>query len=615
MLDLPARHVAIGRLGAQAKGEALRLLAPSRIGFGPRVEVDRLRASLAPVAGNATPAILDLAGSVSPRLDLTASLANLTPALAAPFVPGLDAAGVIALQARLTGTTARPGGTVHLTAQGVRLRSGPGAALPPAALDARAELGGAERAGASARIAARLTAGRQIGLTLSGTAPLAADGALGLRAGGTVDLAVANAVLGAQGRQAAGQVALDLGVSGTPRAPRLDGTIQLSGGQVQDFAQGLRLTDIAMLIRAQGQALRVERFVAHAGDGSISASGSVGALAPGLPVDLHITASRARPLSSDLLTAVLDADLSVRGQAASRLDLAGSVTIDSASINIPNGLPPSVAKLDVRRPGDKAEPPAAPGAVVGLDLGLRAPGQIFVRGHGLDAELGGSLHVGGTTAAPVIAGGFDMRRGTFSLVGATLTFTKGRVGFDGAGVTDKIDPSLDFTAESFVNADVARLHVGGYADAPKITLSSTPPLPQDQVLALILFQQSTTQLSPLQIASLAAGLAELSGVGGGGPGVLGAVRGRLGLDRLSIGSGGANSTGASVEAGKYVARGVYVGARQSTSGSGTQAQVQVDLTKRLKLNTVVGTGGTVTGTTTPENDPGSSVGLKYQFQY
>ncbi len=610
VLDLPARRVALDRLGAQAKGEALRLLAPSRIGFGPRVEVDRLRASLAPVAGGVAPAILDLAGSLSPRLDLTASLANLTPALATPFVPGLDAAGVLALQARLTGTTARPQGTVHLTAQGLRLRRGPGASLPPAEIDARADL-----AGASARVVARLDAGRQIGLTLSGAAPLAAEGALGLRAAGHVDLAIANAVLGAQGRQAAGQLALDLGVSGTPAAPRLDGTIRLSGGQVQDFAQGLRLTDIDALIRAQGQALSVERFVARAGDGSIGASGSVGVLAPGLPVDLHLTASRARPLSSDLLTAVLDADLSVRGQAASRLDLAGSVTIDSASINIPSGLPPSVAKLDVRRPGDEPAPPAAPAAAVGLDLSLRAPGQIFVRGHGLDAELGGALHVGGTTAAPVIQGGFDMHRGTFSLVGATLTFTKGRVGFDGAGVTNKIDPSLDFTAESFVNADVARLHVGGYADAPKITLSSTPPLPQDQVLALILFQQSTTQLSPLQIASLAAALAELSGVGGGGPGVLGSVRGTLGLDRLSIGSGGANSTGASVEAGKYVARGVYVGARQSTSGSGTQAQVQVDLTKRLKLNTVVGTGGTVTGTTTPENDPGSSVGLTYQFQY
>jgi len=41
----------------------------------------------------------------------------------------------------------------------------------------------------------------------------------------------------------------------------------------------------------------------------------------------------------------------------------------------------------------------------------------------------------------------------------------------------------------------------------------------------------------------------------------------------------------------------------------------VDLTKRLKINTTVGTGGNVTGFTTPENDPGSSIGLLYQFNY
>ena len=310
-------------------------------------------------------------------------------------------------------------------------------------------------------------------------------------------------------------------------------------------------------------------------------------------------------------------DLTVKGQAATRVDLGGLITIDSASINVPSGLPPSVAKLDVIRPGQKPPPAASAsaGPIIGLDLTLSAPGQIFVRGHGLDVELGGKLTVGGTSKAPVVRGGFDMRNGTFSLAGVNLTFTKGQISFNGAGVTNKIDPSLDLTADSFVGDTVAMLHVGGYASAPKISLSSTPPLPPDQVLALILFQQSTTQLSPLQIASVAAALAQLSGVGGGGPGILDKVRSGLGLDRLSVGSGGANSSGASVQAGKYVARGVYVGARQSTSGAGTQDQVEVNLTRRLKLNTVVGTGGTVTGTTTPENDPGSSVGLKYEFQY
>ena len=611
LLDLPGKQVQVTRLAATAKGEALRLLGPAHIGFGAPIEVDHLRASLAPAGGTGPAALLDVVGKVSPRLDLTASLTDVTPALARPFAPGLDATGVIALQARLTGTPAKPDGTVSLTARDLHLRNGPGASLPPGTLDAKAVL-----ASGTARIAARLDAGRQIALSLDGTAPTGATGALGLRARGTIDLAVANAVLGAEGRQAGGQLDLDIGVAGTVQAPQLDGTVRLQHGQIQDFAQGVRLTDIEALIAARGQSISIDRFMAHAGDGTLEASGTVGALLPGLPVDLHLTAQHARPLASDLLTAVLDMDITAKGQAQSRLDVAGSVTIESASINIPNSLPPSVATLNVIRPGETPAPAAgsAPSRIVGLDLAVNSPGQIFVRGHGLDAEMAGKLHVGGTTTAPQVAGGFDMRRGTFSLAGVTLTFTRGRVAFNGAGVTNSIDPSLDFTAESFVDADVARLNVGGYASAPKITLSSNPPLPQDQVLALILFQQTSTKLSTTQLASLAAALAELSG-GGGGGGVLNSVRSTLGLDRLSIGSGGANTSGASVEAGKYVAKGVYVGARQSTSGAGTQAQVQIDLTRRLKLDTVVGTGGQVTGTTTPENDPGSSVGLKYQFQY
>jgi translocation and assembly module TamB len=41
----------------------------------------------------------------------------------------------------------------------------------------------------------------------------------------------------------------------------------------------------------------------------------------------------------------------------------------------------------------------------------------------------------------------------------------------------------------------------------------------------------------------------------------------------------------------------------------------VDLTKHLKLQTRVGNGTATVVGTTPENDPGSSVGLQYQFEY
>ena len=99
---------------------------------------------------------------------------------------------------------------------------------------------------------------------------------------------------------------------------------------------------------------------------------------------------------------------------------------------------------------------------------------------------------------------------------------------------------------------------------------------------------------------------------GGGFNPLMAVQKKLGLDRLSVGT--AAGGGASVEAGRYVSSRVYVGAKQSMSGN-TQAQVQVDLTKHLKLQATLGTGGGSVQGATPENDPGSSIGLSYQFEY
>ena len=157
----------------------------------------------------------------------------------------------------------------------------------------------------------------------------------------------------------------------------------------------------------------------------------------------------------------------------------------------------------------------------------------------------------------------------------------------------------------------ASLNVTGYADAPKITLSSNPPMPQDEVLARLIFGTGITQLSPFQVAEIGFALISLTGAG---PGIdpVGTMRKRLGLDRLAI--TGAGSQGTSVEAGRYVARRVYIGARQSTNGV-SQGLLQVDLTRRLKLTAAIGNGSTTAQGVTPENDPGDSVGLTYQFEY
>ena len=166
-------------------------------------------------------------------------------------------------------------------------------------------------------------------------------------------------------------------------------------------------------------------------------------------------------------------------------------------------------------------------------------------------------------------------------------------------------PTLDLVATaSGTQANNATLTVTGTAANPVITLSSTPPLPSDEVLAQLLFGQSASSLTPFQAASLAAALAQISGVGGGiDP--LEKVRSALGLDQLSLGGNGAGPP--SLQAGRYVAPGVYLGATQSANGQDTQVNVQINLYKGLQLQTSTGTSSTSGDT--------SSVGLSYQFNY
>ncbi len=603
VVDASRQLVTLSALSAQAKGETLALASPAHIAFGKSVSVDGLHLSL----GRAS---LAVSGELSPSLSLNAALRNVTPDLARPFAPTLQAAGLLTADAHLTGTTAKPEGTVRLSATGLRMRTGPGASLPTGTATVNVVLHGQ-----SARIDARASAGAKLNLSLSGEAPLGA-GPLALQARGRIDATLLNPVLGATGQRAEGVLSLDAGVHGSTTAPAIDGTATLTGGEIQDYVQGVRIRDINALIQGNGDTLRIANFTGKAGDGSISLSGSVGVAAPGMPVNLHLSADHATPLASDRLTANLDAAIDVTGNAADML-VGGRMFLRRTDINIPNAFPPSVAKLNVIRAGAKPPPPAhaAAAAIVRLKLTIDAPSGIFVRGHGLDAELGGKLTVAGTTQAPDIGGGFDLRRGDFSLAGTTLQFSKGEVSFNGSGVNHAIDPTLDFEADSTSGGITATLAITGYADAPKIALSSVPALPQDEVLSHLLFGTSVASLSPIQIAEIAAAVAELSGVGGGGAGALGSVRNTLGLDRLNV-SGGSGSTGTTVEAGRYVARGVYVGAKEATGGGGgTVAQVQIDITKHLKATGQVGTGGGSVQGTTPENDTGSTIGLSYRFEY
>lgn len=560
-----------------------------------------MRGTIAATLGAAR---LDLNGtaplSMTGPMALTARLSNVSATLVHAVDPKLDARGTINANADLSGTPRTPRGTIDLTATGMRLLNGTTASLPAADLTAHETLNGS-----AARGTAHLTLGTRANLNVDGTVPLTKTGAIDLAVTGRTDLRLVDPITEAQGTRVTGIITPNLHVGGTAAAPLASGSITLADASVENVTSGLDLTKINALVTAAGQTITLDHLSAAASHGTITGQGTVGLQSP-MPVNIRIAFDNAGPISSDVITESLGGAVSITGAVKTAMRLVGTIDINSANIEIPKGLPPSVTTLNIIRPGVKPPPPPTPTPPIGLDLNVVAKNQVFIRGDGIFANLGGALHLAGTAAHPVPSGGFHLIRGYFSLGGKNLKFTKGTFNFNGGGFM----PTLDLEAtNSSSDGITSTLAVTGTPTAPKISLSSSPTLPSDEVLSHLLYGTGTQSLSAFQAVSLAASLAQLAGIGGSGGGPLGGVRKALGLDELSLGGGSSSNSSPTVNAGRYVAPGVYVGASQSATGQGSTAKVEINLYKGLKLDTKVGTGGGA------GSNNGESIGLKYQFNY
>jgi translocation and assembly module TamB len=603
LLDAPGHHLSLTALDGDLRGVTAHLAVPMRIDFARGLALDRLVLRL-------TGGEITAGGQLLPGLVFHAEAKNIALSAFRTFLPQAKLEGLLSAHATLTGTLAAPRGTIALEGRDLR-SAGAGRNQPAASAEAQAVL---HDGGAS--VTAALSAGKGVHLDLKGELPLIPQKSIALRVGGSADLALLDPFLAAEGQRVRGMLTLDGEIGGTWTALRIDGSGKLSGGEIQDYARGLRIHDIGAALRIDHSRLTVSEFTGHAGPGTLSASGTVDFATTGMPLDFTINAKNARPVVSDLLTATLSGDAKVSGTLAAPV-LSGEVRIQRAEINLPENFPPDVAILHVRRRGQPPLPRPSQSRIA-FDVRVGTAGPVLVRGHGVDATMGGEIRLGGSSLAPAISGGLRMERGSYNFAGQTLEFTSGRIGFDGTGVRGRLDPTLDFVAQTVSGGVTATLTVGGYASAPKITLSSAPQLPQDEIVAHLLFQQSVKQLTPLQMASIAQGIGSLGGIGGGFD-PLGALRRSVGLDRLAVGSTTAGASGSqsetTIEAGRYVARNVYVGVKQDISG-GTHTQVQFDITRHLKAQATVsaGTNATVTKGSSLE-DNGSSVGLSYQFEY
>jgi translocation and assembly module TamB len=355
-----------------------------------------------------------------------------------------------------------------------------------------------------------------------------------------------------------------------------DGFIEIVDGRFEDKLTGVTLVELDARLALDQRGVTIERFTASdprggrltatggsadPRDGEISVQLSDVRIAD--RPDAHARASGALTLAWEGLDSRLSGELAI---AEANLDIAASPQAGIASIDV----------VEINRPGDdEDEAPTQPrrNGSTALDVRISAPGRVFTRGRGVDAEWALDLRLAGSAAHPLVFGEARAVRGTIALSGQPFEIADAsRIVFNG----DPLDARIALTAERATSDLTAYLNINGVARDPEVSFTSDPGLPEDEILPQVLFGRSVEDLSTLEAAQLAASLAALSG--SGALNLVDAARAAAGLDRFNVRQD--EDGGFLVSGGVYLTRDVYVELGRSGLG---EARSTVEWTVRPRL--------------------------------
>ncbi|MEM7238998.1 MAG: translocation/assembly module TamB domain-containing protein, partial [Pseudomonadota bacterium] len=370
----------------------------------------------------------------------------------------------------------------------------------------------------------------------------------------------------------------------------------VEGGRFEETTAGTILTDLNVTSRIENSRVLVLELTALDGaDGEVSAQARLAVVDGRGRIDGRVTAKEAVLVRRDDVTARIDADIRVAGPATA-LAVDGEVALETVEVRLVSSASAGIVDLgEVKIKGAPEVEEDAGESSVRLNLDITSPGRVFVRGRGLDSSWGVDLAVRGTAAEPRVTGRVERVRGTLDLIGKAFDLATGRIDFD-AG--KKIDPRLDIVFERETQDLTGRILVTGKASEPKLNFSSSPSLPEDEVLPRTIFGKSSQSLTGSQAIQLALGVATLLDGGGG---TLDKLRGAVGLDSLRVEQD--EDGNAAVAAGKEISEGVFVGAKQSLGGGESSVVVEIDVFEEVGIDAEVG------------QDSGPTVGVRWKRDF
>ncbi len=287
-----------------------------------------------------------------------------------------------------------------------------------------------------------------------------------------------------------GNLGLTAKISGTIGKPAINGELHALAPAVTFKKEDVPdARNVKVRIRFDGTRVFIEEAGAMLAGGTVGARGSVDWTDYVNPkIDATLTAREALVLRDDSISMRADADITCRGS-LQQATVAGKVElvrgrvfkeIEFLPLSLPNQLPPAPPAVTV----GSREPPSLPPPFdkwnFNVDITTRDP--IRLLGNVLNGGVISDLHLRGSGGMPVLEGKASLKDARVRLPFSRLTISRGDVIFS----KDKpFQPTLDVQGDSFVNGYQVTLNAYGSALDPKIRFTSSPPLPEGEIAALL----------------------------------------------------------------------------------------------------------------------------------
>ena len=332
------------------------------------------------------------------------------------------------------------------------------------------------------RSVVRIDSARLVGpntdIALSGTAVLQPKQDLNLNVNANTNLSLIQSFN--RDVYSSGNVILQASIRGTLDDPNVNGELRFQNAAFNLIDAPNGISNANGLIVLSGKTATIQSLTAESGGGAISLSGSASYAGGVANFKLAAKGDNVRVRYPEGVSTIANASVTLNG--TSELStLAGTVTINRIEFN-----PHSDFGSILSSAAPPVQTPASPNSLlagVRLQVSVRtAPGVQFQTALAQNIEAVADLRVRGSLDEPAVLGRITITEGQVIFFGTKYTVNQGSIAFYNP---IRVEPVLDIDLETNVQGVDITLNVSGPADDMKLTHRSDPPLPFNQVLALL----------------------------------------------------------------------------------------------------------------------------------